>query len=86
VAGADDPPAYLWRENWRVWCLWRELETQWHAGVAGPTGLDYAAVLPLIERRFRRARQRRDVFFLVQAMEEATLDVWRAQQERAAER
>ena len=52
------------------------METQWRAGVNGATGLDYAGVWAVIERRFRR-KDRKTVFWLVQAMEEVTLAEWR---------
>ncbi len=78
--GANQPdhdiPLHLWSENWPVWCLWRDVETQWRAGVNGATGLDYAGVWAVIERRFRR-KDRKTVFWLVQAMEEVTLAEWR---------
>jgi len=80
---ADQPeqdealPLHLWPENWPVWCLWRDVESQWHTGMAGATGLDYPGVWCLIEQRFKR-RERRTVFWLVQAMEEATLQEYRA--------
>lgn len=65
-----------------MWCLWRELDTQWrHAPMGGPVGLDYAAALALIDRRFRHPRQRREAFWLLQAMEDAALAAYR---ERAA--
>lgn len=63
-----------------MWCLWRDVETQWRVGgMGGATGLDYAGVWAVIGQRFRR-RERRLVFWLVQAMEEATLVVWRERQ------
>ena len=51
--------------------------------MAGATGLDYAGVWCLIGQRFQR-RERREVFWLVQGMEEATLGVWRERAERDA--
>lgn len=72
----DNTPAHLWPENWPVWCLWRDVETQFNAGVNGATGLDYAGVWAVIGQRFRR-RERKTVFYLLQAMEEATLAEWR---------
>lgn len=77
----DDTPLHLWPENWPVWCLWRDVETQWRTGMAGATGLDYPGVWCLIEQRFKR-RERRTVFWLVQAMEDAALQEYRARAER----
>lgn len=61
-----------------MWCLWRDIETQWRAD---HVGLDYAVVRDIIAERFRR-RERRLVFWLVQGMEEVTLAVWRERQAR----
>jgi hypothetical protein len=76
-----DAELHLWPENWPVWCLWRDLETQWRVGLQGPTGLDYPGAWTLIEQRIKRRRERREVFWLLQGMEEAILQEWR---ERAA--
>lgn len=61
-----------------MWCLWRDVETQWRPD---HTGLDYTAVRPFIDERFRR-RERRLVLWLIQGMEEVTLAVWRERQAR----
>lgn len=82
-ANADGVPLYLWPENWPVWCLWRDLETQWRTGMGGATGLDYPSVWLLVEQRFKR-RERKTVFWLVQAMEEVTLQEWRERDEKRA--
>lgn len=51
--------------------------------MAGATGLDYAAVWALIDRRVPR-RRRDEVFSALQGMERAVLKVWsdKAEQER----
>lgn len=78
----EDQPCHLWPENWTVWRLWCDLETQWRiGGMGGRTGLDYAAVLPLVDRGFKR-RERREVFLLVQAMEDAALEELRLREQR----
>ncbi len=64
-----------------MWCLWRDVETQWRAGMGGATGLDYAGVWCVIEQRFKR-RERRTVFWLLQAMEDASLQEYRARAAR----
>lgn len=40
----------VWPENWPVWELYRRVATQWRYSWSGPTGLDYSAVYPLIDR------------------------------------
>ena len=72
-----DTPFYLWPENWPLWCLWRNCETQWHTSMDGATGLDYPGVWGLIARCYSNRKKRAEVFWLVQAMEEATLAAWR---------
>ncbi len=77
-----DTPLHLWPENWPVWCLWRDVETQWRAD---HVGLDYGVVRLIIAERFRR-KDRKTVFWLVQGMEEATLDEWRLRDKRQAQK
>lgn len=69
-------PFYLWPENWPVWCLWRNCETQWHVGMDGASGLDYPGVWCLIGQYYSNRKQRSEAFYFIQAMEEATLAVW----------
>lgn len=49
--------------------------------MGGATGLDYAGVWCVIEQRFKR-RERRTVFWLLQAMEDASLQEYRARAAR----
>lgn len=46
--GADQ--AEVWPENWPVFELFTQVQTQWRTGARGPTGLDYAAIYPLLDR------------------------------------
>ena len=34
----------VWEENWEIVEMFLRLQTQWRVGIAGPTGLDYAAL------------------------------------------
>jgi len=34
----------VWEENWEIVEMFLRLQTQWRVGMAGPTGLDYAAL------------------------------------------
>ncbi len=43
-------PHEVWPENWDMWLLFSRMVTQWRNGFNGPTGLDYCAVYPLIDR------------------------------------
>lgn len=49
--------------------------------MAGATGLDYASVWAVIDRQIK-PRQRQTAFYLLQAMEDATLQEWRARDKR----
>lgn len=65
--------------------LWRDVQTQLRGyGLGGGApGLEYPGVLAVIDRRFRR-RDRKTVFWLIQAMEEAALEELREQAENDA--
>lgn len=47
-----DEHAEVWPENWAAWCLFAELDTQWHrAGMNGArTGLMYAVLWERLDR------------------------------------
>ena len=74
---------HLWPENVATWTLWQSLQTQWRVGMAGATGLDYAAVWAVIDRCVPR-RRRMETFDALRSMERAVLDVLaeRAERER----
>ncbi len=41
----------VWPENWPLFQVFCAVRTQWrHGGMGGATGLDYAAVYPLLDR------------------------------------
>lgn len=40
----------MWPENWQAVCLFGRLLTQWRVAFSGPTGLDYCAAYPLMDR------------------------------------
>lgn len=47
VDPADLPPGMEWEGE--VWRLYERLQTQWHVGMEGRTGLDYNPAIKLIE-------------------------------------
>lgn len=77
------PEWHLWPENVATWALWQSLQTQWRVGMAGATGLDYAAVWRVLDQQVPR-RRRDEVFAAIQGMEGAVLKVLadRAERER----
>ena len=63
----------MWPENWQIVQFFARLSTQWRHGMAGPTGLDYTAVLAMLRRLGLPREQADDVFDGVQVMEAAAL-------------
>lgn len=92
MVGAAPPAApaaevFLWPVNVAAWDCWCDLQTQWRTGVAGATGLDYAAALAYLrDVAGLRGDERRQVFDCLRAAERAVLDVWAERRERDAER
>lgn len=64
----------VWEENLPIVDLFARLGTQWRTGFAGPTGLDYTAVLALMRAQRVGRDEFEDFFAGVQAMERAALD------------
>ena len=77
---------YLWPENQAAWAAWQDLQTQWRAGMAGATGLDYAGVRAWLDESGLPPDQRRAVWDGVRAAERETLAVWAEQREREQQR
>lgn len=72
---------YLWPCNVAAFDIWGRLQTQWRVGMAGAAGLDYAGVSAYL--RDCEQLKRKDIaeiFPLIQAMENATLDEWQKKQ------
>jgi hypothetical protein len=82
------PEFYLWPENVDAWQFFRSCGTQWRHGFNGPTGLDYAGVEVVMERRRIPRRRRHRLWQLVWAMEGGALAGWaerRAEEDRRRE-
>lgn len=73
---SDDDAFVLWPENVPAVQLWLDAATQWRVGMAGATGLDYAAVEALLRINGIRGDQRRELFADLRIMEGATLRAW----------
>ena len=67
----------VWPENWTAWRLFCGLSTQWRVGMNGPTGLEYTALYPLLDREQLSADEWRETFDCVRACEGAALDQMR---------
>ncbi len=63
----------MWPENWAVWLVFDSVFTQWRVGMGGPTGLDYNAVYPLLDRAAKDPQEWDEMFSDIQVMEGAAL-------------
>lgn len=64
----------VWPDNWPTVELFMRLRTQWRASFGGFTGLDYAAVYPLIDRLNLSPDEWIETLDDLRAMESAALD------------
>ncbi len=63
----------VWPDNHAAFILFNNLSTQWRVGMGGPTGLDYAAVYPLLDRAAKDPQEWDELFSDIQVMEGAAL-------------
>ena len=63
----------MWPDNHAAFILFNNLSTQWRVGMGGPTGLDYAAVYPLLDRAAKDPQEWDELFSDIQVMEGAAL-------------
>ena len=63
----------MWPDNHAAFGLFNNLSTQWRVGMGGPTGLDYAAVYPLLDRAAKDPQEWDELFSDIQVMEGAAL-------------
>lgn len=66
-------PVEVWPENWPIFGLFRRLQSQWHTGMAGATGLQYASAYPLLDRTFPEQADWDEAFEQLRVMESAAL-------------
>lgn len=69
---------YLWPDCVPIWNHWQEVQTQWRAGMAGATGLDYAGVTAYLGAAEPDEEARREAFEAIRKAERAVLSVWAA--------
>jgi hypothetical protein len=67
--------AEVWPENWPIFSLFLNLQTQWQTGMAGSVGLRYEALYPLLDRHF--ADDWQQAFDDMRVMERAALEAMR---------
>ena len=63
----------MWPDNHAAFILFKNLSTQWRIGMGGPTGLDYVAVYPLLDRAAKDPQEWDELFSDIQVMEGAAL-------------
>jgi hypothetical protein len=70
----------IWPENVQAYELFCAMDTQWRIGMAGPTGLDYAA-LPMALRMIGAARvDWQQLMADIRVMESAALQAMRSKE------
>lgn len=78
MVAATSRDAEVWPENWPAVALFLELDTQWRIGMAGPVGLDYAALFRLLDQRGYSGDEWERMFADVRTLEHAALAEMRA--------
>ena len=64
----------VWPENWPVFQLFRQLQSQWRAGPNGVIGLDYNVLFHKLDRMDLSAEQYDEWERDIQVMEFAAID------------
>ena len=72
----------VYPENIQALQVFQAMWTQWHSGMGGREGLRYEA-LPVIEDRLGvKKKEKADLFWALQVMEDEALKVWAEQREK----
>ncbi len=71
AASAEDA---IWPDNWLPVEVFAAMTTQWRHGFNGPTGLDYAALSPVMQFAGVALNDQADVFESVRVMELEALE------------
>lgn len=76
LAASAVEEVFLWPCNAVAWECWQALQSQWRIGMAGRSGLDYAAAVAYLRHvRGLAGEPLRDVFDGLQACEAAVLQL-----------
>lgn len=67
----------IWPENAQALKVFAALGTQWRVGMSGPTGLDYAAIPPVLDLLDVKPEQRGELFAALRLMEQEALGAYR---------
>jgi hypothetical protein len=74
---ASGPPVEVWEENAAAFQVFTAMVTQWRVGMNGPTGLDYAALEPVMRLTGVPRKEWPGVFADLRLMEDAALEEMR---------
>lgn len=66
----------VWHESELALMLFMQLQTQWTVGMAGATGLNYAAVIAVIALYAKTGTGQRELLGEIQALESGCLQGW----------
>ena len=72
----EDNIIEVWECNADAFYVFESMATQWRVGMAGATGLDYAAMPVVMDMVGVRSKRRTEVFASVQIMEQEALATW----------
>lgn len=78
AAAAANQVVEVWPDNWPAWRLFMQVSTQWTVGMAGPTGLRYEALYPLLDRFTETEDDWRSMFEDIHELERAALTAMHA--------
>lgn len=78
VEEASGPPIEVFEENLSTVNTFIALGTQWRVGPNGPTGMDYSAVLAVLQMNGTPRKAWREIFDGIRVMEDAALETIRA--------
>lgn len=73
----ETDPAEVWPENWPIFQLFFDLNTQWRVGATGATGLDYNVLFRLLDEAGLHGAEWREAFDTIRVMEATALEMMR---------
>ena len=65
----------VWPENWPTFQFFARIGTRWAHGMAGPVGLNWPAIYPLMDRLELEPDAWQDLLDDLEVMEQAALEV-----------
>lgn len=72
----------VWPENWPAFTIFVRIRTQWAVGFAGPTGLRYESLYPLLDREAADPEAWQQLFDDVRELESGALDAFAEQRKK----